>query len=819
MKSFSKIMAYLLSLGLAGAFLGVAAVGVGYLVLAPKLPSVDALRDVELQVPLKVYAADGGLLAEYGEKKRTPLTYEEVPQAMVDAFIAAEDQRFYEHPGVDYQGLIRAIWYLVRTGEKGPGGSTITMQVARNFFLTREQTYLRKANEILLALKIERELTKREILELYVNKIYLGHRAYGVGAAAKVYYGKPVRELDLAQVAMIAGLPKAPSSLNPLTNPERARQRRGYVLGRMLEQGFIEEQAYAKAMKTPVTTAAAGEQASSVAPYLAEMVRQDMVERFGENAAYTNGYRVHTTLDVNRQKAARQALRDALHAYDERHGYRGSVDSLELKEAPELATLRERLAAYESVAELRNALVLEVGQKMARVLVAGEETPVELGMPAVEWAKPFQTRERVGAAPEKIADVLGVGDVIRLRVSGDGNYRLAQVPEIAGALVSLAPADGAIMALVGGYDFYQSSFNRVTQARRQPGSAFKPFIYSAALDKGYTPATLVNDAPVVFRDEALESTWRPENYSGQFFGPTRLRKALYRSRNLVSIRVLRDIGIPHTVDHAARFGFDPEQLPRNLSLALGSASVTPLELARGYAAFANGGFRVRPYFVTRIEDGAGEVVYEAAPARACEPCEPTDQAGATDEAANGDEGGDDGGDGGSAGESGGENAPRAITAQNNYLMNTMLRDVVQRGTGQGAKALGRGDLAGKTGTTNDQRDAWFSGFNHAVVATAWVGFDQVQPLGRGETGARAALPMWIDYMRVALEGVPERSLEQPAGLVTVRVDAESGLLTSADNPNAIFETFREGNLPDPGPSLSTGGSAEEGVESGGQGLF
>lgn len=819
MKSLSKIMAYLLSLGLAGAFLGVAVAGVGYLVLAPKLPSVDALRDVELQVPLKVYAADGSLLAEFGEKRRTPLTYEEVPQAMVDAFIAAEDQRFYEHPGVDYQGLIRAIWYLVRTGEKGPGGSTITMQVARNFFLSREQTYLRKANEILLALKIERELTKQDILELYVNKIYLGHRAYGVGAAAKVYFGKPVQELTLPQIAMIAGLPKAPSALNPITNPDRARQRRGYVLGRMLDQGFIDETAYAEAMKAPVETADTGEQASSLAPYVAEMVRQDMVERFGESDAYTAGYEVYTTLDVRRQRAARRALRDALHAYDERHGYRGPVDTLDLKEGLDLEQARERLAGYESVADLRNALVLEVEPERARLLVAGVDTPVELGMDALKWAKPFQTRERIGAAPDKVSDVLEVGHVVRLRKVGEDGFRLAQVPEVAGALVSIDPHDGSLLALVGGYDFYQSSFNRVTQAKRQPGSAFKPFIYSAALAKGYTPATLVNDAPVVFRDEALESTWRPENYSGQFFGPTRLRKALYHSRNLVSIRVLRDIGIPHTVDHAAKFGFEPGQLPKNLSLALGSASVTPLELARGYAVFANGGFRIQPHFIRRIVDGAGDVVFRTRAPLACDPCEPEGDGDAVvEEVARGNPADSEQGDA-ENGKQTPVSAPRAITPQNNYLMNSMMRDVIKRGTGRRAQSLGRGDLAGKTGTTNDQRDAWFSGFNHAVVATAWVGFDQVQPLGRGETGARAALPMWIDYMRVALDGVPERSLEQPPGLVTVRVDAESGLLTSADNPNAIFETFREDNLPEAGPSLSAGASGESATENGGQGLF
>jgi len=796
MKSFSKVTAYLLSLGLAFTFLGFAAAGVAYLVLAPQLPAVDALRDVELQVPLKVYTADGKLLAEFGQKKRTPVTYEQVPQALIDAFIAAEDQRFYEHPGVDYQGLLRAIWYLVRTGEKGPGGSTITMQVARNFFLTRAQTYLRKANEILLALKIERELSKRQILELYMNKIYLGHRAYGVGAAARVYFGKSVDQLSLPEIAMIAGLPKAPSSLNPITNPKRARVRRGYVLGRMLDQGFITKQRYDDAMQAPMVTAGSEEPKPEVsAPYVAEMVRQQMIDRFGEENAYTHGYRVYTTLEADRQRAAVRALRLALHEYDERHGYRGPVDHLDVSAKTKTDELRLHLRDYDSVGNLSNAIVTAVAQKSATVIIAGQQKPVQLDWDALSWAKRFVDRYTVGASPDKAEDVLSVGDVIRLRQTDDG-YRLAEMPEVSGALVSLAPDDGSILALVGGYDFYQSSFNRVTQARRQPGSAFKPFIYSAALENGFTPATLVNDAPVVFRDKALESTWRPENYSGQFFGPTRLRKALYHSRNLVSIRVLRSVGIDTAIKYVSRFGFDPEQLPRNLSLALGSASVTPLELARGYAAFANGGFLVVPHYIERIEDGEDHVVFQADPVHACDPCEEAKAAPAAAPAGSAQNDGQDV-----------RSAPRIITPQNDYLIDTMLQDVITKGTGRGARVLDRSDLAGKTGTTNQQRDAWFSGFNHGVVATAWVGFDQVQPLGHAETGARAALPMWIHYMRHALKGVPQLPLKQPPGLVTVRIDSESGLLTSADNPNAIFETFREGKLPKADSYLSSGEEA------------
>ncbi|MGD8430359.1 MAG: penicillin-binding protein 1A, partial [Ectothiorhodospiraceae bacterium] len=720
MKRLSRIIAYLLASFLGLGLLGLGGAGVAYLVLAPDLPPVESLKDVEFQVPLRVLSADGVLIAEYGEKKRAPIHYDEAPQDLVNAFIAAEDQRFFEHPGVDYQGILRAIWYLVRTGEKGPGGSTITMQVARNFFLTRERTFLRKGREILLALKIDRELSKQEILELYMNKIYLGHRAYGVGAAAQVYYGKPLGELTLAQLAMIAGLPKAPSAFNPVTDPKRALVRRGYVLGRMHDLGFISDARFRKAMSADITARLHGGQSELDAPYVAEMVRTRMVQRFGEEAAYTDGYTVYTTVDSSRQKAAGTALREALHEYDERHGYRGPLAHVELtgKEGPD--RWAEALKDQVNAGGLTTALVVSVDDKGAELFDRQRAEKWRLPWDGIKWARPYVSRNAQGKAPAKPADVLSPGDIIRVRTTDDGP-RLAQVPQVEGAIVSIAPQDGHIIALVGGYAYDQSKFNRVLQARRQPGSSFKPFIYSAALANGFTPATLVNDAPVVFRDEALESTWRPQNYSGKFFGPTRLRQALIHSRNLVSIRVLRSVGVDTAIEYLTRFGFQPDQLPRNLSLALGSASVTPLQLVRGYAVFANGGHRVEPYYIDRVVNDDDEVVYESDPVRVCADCESTDKATEADKAKTADgqaaavtaaAAGDDAGGGPRV-------APRVISADNAYLMTTMMRDVIRHGTGRKALRLGRHDLAGKTGTTNDQRDAWFAGFNQDLVTAAW----------------------------------------------------------------------------------------------------
>ena len=761
-----------------------------FLWVAPGLPPVATLREVHLQVPLRVYSKEGDLLAEYGEKRRKPMRLDEVPELMQEAFLAAEDDRFFEHPGVDYQGLLRATLHLVRTGEKGQGGSTITMQLARNFFLTRERTYTRKLREIFLALKVERELSKQEILELYLNKIYLGNRAYGVGAAAEVYYGVAPGSLTLAQIAMIAGLPKAPSTFNPIANPQRANVRRNYVLGRMYALGFIAKKDYEKAVNSHITALLHSPIVALNAPYVGEMVRSEMVSKYGSDA-YTLGLRVFTTISAKLQQTANKALRAGLLTYDRRHGFRGPTGHIELSPGDDVNTWDAALARARPVGNLQTALVQRVDDRSVNVYLGGGRFET-LAWEELSWASPFINENQKGPQPKTAADIILPGDIVYVSISNKGNWRLAQIPQLSGALVSLHPKDGAILALSGGFDFNLSKFNRATQARRQPGSNFKPFIYSAALANGYTPASIINDAPVVFNDAALEDTWRPENYSGKFFGPTRLRVALTKSRNLVSIRLLNSIGIGQAIDHVTNFGFEPSQLPNNLSLALGSGLVTPLELASGYAVFANGGYRVYPYIIDRVLTAGGELLIQAEPHVACdEPCQIADsEPERTDDISKHTY---------PVGDNTNGNLPtqaqRVISATNAYQMVSMMGDVITRGTGQRAKQLGRSDLSGKTGTTNDQRDAWFSGYNSDLVTTVWVGFDKLEPLGSRETGARAALPIWIDYMRVALKNSPENRLKQPDEMITVRIDPDTGLLASSDNPRAIFETFRAEYVP------------------------
>jgi len=776
---------------------GVLLTAAAYLYLAPTLPSIESLKDVQLQVPLRVFSRDGKLIAEFGEKRRSPLKIQEVPELMIQAVLAAEDDRYFEHPGVDYQGILRAAFHLLRTGEKGQGGSTITMQVARNFFLSSEKTFLRKLNEIFLALKIERELTKEEILELYLNKIYLGNRAYGVAAAAQVYYGKPIEQLDIAEMAMIAGLPKAPSRYNPIINPQRAVVRRNYVLGRMRGLGFIDDATYQLTSNAAVSATLHGLTVEIDAPYVAEMVRTDMVGRFG-NDAYTVGYNVYTTVNARLQQVASSALRGALLAYERRRGYRGPEGRVALDEQADPDAWREALAGYGTVGGLVPALVLGTVEQSAKAYVA-DVGMVEIPWSGLSWARSYIDVNRRGPAPRQAGEVLAAGDIVRLEDLGGGQWRLAQLPQVEGALVSLDPRDGSILALVGGFDYYHSKFNRAVQAERQPGSSFKPFIYSAALEQGFTPASLINDAPVVFEDPGLEGAWRPENYSGKFYGPTRLRMALTKSRNLVSIRLLRSIGVSYALDYAARFGFRTELLPRDLSLALGSGSVAPLELARGYAVFANGGYLVDPYLIERIEGPDGVLIMRAEPATVCPECElqvvRPRPAETTDSPALPRVDGEPTVPGAELPAVSMHLAKRVVEARNAYLMTSMMRDVIRYGTGRRALRLGRKDLAGKTGTTNDQRDAWFSGFNSDIVATAWVGFDKTQPLGDRETGSRAALPMWNAFMGEALKGMAERPLQQPPGLVSVRIDPETGLLAGVDHPKAQFETFRSELVP------------------------
>lgn len=751
-----------------------------YLYIQPSMPTVQELRDIHLQTPLRVYSQDGALLAVYGTKRRIPVSLNEIPLPMRQAFIASEDSRFEQHFGVDLQALVRAAVDLARSGRIRQGGSTITMQLARNFYLTRQRHFIRKLREIFLALRIEQELNKDEILELYLNKIFLGHRAYGVGAAAEVYYDTSPRYLTLAQMATIAGLPKAPSALNPVTNPKASHARRRYVLDRMLQDGHITSAQHREAVEAPVTARLGHYRGQSSAPYVGEMVRAEMIERFGTDA-YTGGYTVRLTLRNDLQAAARQAVRRALIRYDLRHGWRGTENRLvPLPESRQ--ELDQVISNTPARGGFENGVVIHAGPDVAHVYL-GYGRWAELTLKEILWARPMEHVDRRGPEPRTTSDVLHPGDIVHL-VFKDEVWRLRQIPEASGALVAIDPTDGAIRALTGGFDFALSKFNRATQARRQPGSSFKPFLYTAALAKGYTPATLVNDAPVVYHDQGIEGAWRPENYSGQFYGPTRLREALTYSRNVVSIRMLDNVGSDYARQYVERFGFDAETLPDNLTLALGSGEVAPLQMVAAFAIFANGGYQVEPYLIERIEDRAGKLVYAANPRRACDDAcrkQILSSLSASDSEM--------------SAMMPENSAPRVLDKRIHYQIVSMLRDVVRRGTARAALALERGDLAGKTGTTNDQRDAWFSGFNAQFVATAWVGRDDYGKLGRREVGGTAALPMWTDFMKVALADLPEKPFPIPPGIVEVRIDPKNGLLSLPDSKNSIVETFREELVP------------------------
>lgn len=804
-----KVFRYLLLTVISTVLLSFITLGITYLLISPDLPEVDSLRDVQLQVPLRVYSQDQKLIGLFGEMRRIPVTIDAVPGDMKNAFIAGEDARFYEHPGVDYQGISRAAFTLLTTGEKSVGGSTITQQLARNFFLTAEKTYTRKIKEIFLALKIEGELDKNEILELYLNKIFLGYRAYGVGAAAEVYYGKTIQELSLAQSAMIAALPKAPSRINPINQPERALERRNYVLNRMLELGYIDKPQYAAASAEQDRAFYHGATAEVSAPYLAEMVRARALELLGAEA-YTGGYEVITTIDSRLQTAANQAVANGLEDYDKRHGYRGPQTRIDLKNQSTPAQWSELLEPYQPVSGLAPGLVIEVEDDIALVYLRNGQT---IAIEREEWSAPFITRDRVGVKPKSLHDVLVAGDIIRTRLDDNGNWRLGQVPEAEAALVSLDPRSGDIKALVGGYDFNRSKFNRIIQSRRQPGSSFKPFIYSAALEKGFTTASLINDAPIVFDDADLERSWKPQNFSEKFYGPTRLREAMVKSRNLVSVRLLRDMGIDYARHYITAFGFELEELPENLTMALGSGSVTPLSMARGYAVFANGGYLVEPEFIREIHDAAGKIVYQTRQAILCDDCpkqlddqamstnaavltvpefRPLEMSPATNDAAFTTTGIESPA---LLADSPNTFAGRVISPQNAYLVRSMMMDVIRRGTGARVMQLGRNDLAGKTGTTNEQRDAWFSGYNDDLVTSVWVGFDNHDPLGRNEQGGRAALPIWMEFMGTALQGTKDHPPQMPEGLAQAKIDPETGLIANLDNNDAIVEIFEAGKLP------------------------
>jgi penicillin-binding protein 1A len=731
---------------------GTLVLGFAAVMVYPTLPSLEVLTDYRPKIPLRVYSADGDLIGEFGEERRAVVKLEQVPKTLVNAILAAEDERFYQHGGVDYLGVARAALSNFASGGVRQGASTITMQVARNFFLSKEKTLTRKFNEMLLAFKIESSLSKQQILELYINQIYLGQRAYGFAAAAQIYYGKPLSGLSVAQQAMLAGLPKAPSRFNPIANPSRAKLRQQYVLRRMRELGMLTPEQLAAADKEPLSVRQSAGESRLRAEYFAEMVRAQMFERYGEEA-YTRGLKVHTTLLSEHQRAAYEALRKGVIDYDRRHGYRGPEGYIDLQKASGDIEdfLDEALQEVDAVADLEPAVVLQASAKEVKVYLKSGER-VTLSADAIRFASRslgdrIPTEQRVRP-----------GSLIRVRADAKGQWQIAQQPLAEAAVVSLDPRDGAIRALVGGFDFNRTKFNHATQAWRQPGSGFKPFIYAAALEKGFTASSVINDAPLfIDKVQTGSQDWEPKNYDEKFEGPMRLRDALTKSKNLVSIRILQAIGPQYAQDYITRFGFEPERHPPYLTLALGVGSVTPMQMAAGYAVFANGGYRIVPYYIERIEDDNGTVLARANPLRV------------------------------------GEGAERVIDYRNAFIMTSILRDVVVRGTGARAAQLGRRDLAGKTGTTNDFIDAWFCGFHPSLVAVSWIGYGTPRSLGKGETGARAALPIWMDYMSQALKGVPQSEFPVPPGVVTARINPESGLLDSG--AASVVEYFVQENVP------------------------
>jgi penicillin-binding protein 1A len=757
------------------------------------LPSVDVLQDVRLQIPLRVYSRDGKLLGEFGEMRRTPVQAADVPPLFIKAILAAEDDNFYNHRGIDFTGLTRAATQLLATGHIQTGGSTITMQVAKNYFLSYERTFSRKFNEILLALQIERYLSKEQILELYLNKIFLGNRAYGVEAAAQTYYGKPISELTLGQWATLAGIPKSPSTANPLANPERARARRNWILGRMLQLDYIDQAQYQAAIAEPIDASYHGPILDMEAGHVAEMVRQEMLQRFGPRA-YTDGLVAYTTIDSELQRHAAEAVVNGLLEYDRRHGYRGPEHRLPVAGPDGREAWLQHLRRLPTLGGLRAAAVIRVEERAFQALLSNGEEISVLWENGIAGRNRFIDENRRGAPPSKAADVVAVGDIVRVRQKQDGSWELQPLPAVEGALVSLEADTGAILSLVGGFDFKRSKFNRVTQAERLPGSSFKPLLYAAALSHGFTAATVINDAPIVYADNSeLQGAWRPVNDTGRFYGPTPLRQALYKSRNVVSIRLLQQLGIGRAIDFIVPFGFERDKLPRNLSLALGSLSATPMQIARSYAAFANGGFRVEPYLLDRVTDLEGNLLYQAQPGPLCDTCPPPGEIASNDPAVVmattpvvDDET-----------ETQPNLAPpqRVIDPGVAFIVDNILRDVVRRGTATRALVLKRGDLAGKTGTTNGPTDVWFAGYSGGVVTTTWVGFDQYQQLGRHEYASTLALPIWIDYMQDALAGVPERHFRQPDNVVSLRIDPHTGLRAYPGQPDAVFEYFTADTAP------------------------
>ena len=779
-----------------------------YYYLKPTLPDVAVLRDVRLQVPLRVYSRDGKLLAQIGEQRRVPVTWEQIPPVVVQAVLAAEDDRFFQHPGVDWQGIARAVVVAATTMQASQGGSTLTQQLVRTTLITKEKQLRRKLREVFLAISLENELSKEEIFTLFVNTQFLGQRSYGFAAAAETYYGKWLGEVDAAEAALLAGILQAPSRQNPVASVEQATERRRYVLRRMRELGYLDEVAWQAAMDKPVARGQHGPRVQVDAPYVGEMVRLVLFEKFGERI-YSEGFQVVTTVDSRLQRAADVALRSAVLEYDRRHGWRGPAGHVDVTQEDDEA-LAGLIEARPVIGGLIPAIVVRTGAEEATV-VARSGLRYRLDMEGMRWARSGEV------TPKSPRDVLKIGDVVYVLPSGEGEALLAQVPEVQGAFVALDPHDGSIVALSGGFDYDASKYNRAVQARRQPGSSFKPFIYSAALEAGLTPASVVLDAPVVYEapdatvgigvgaeppvegEEPRPEDWRPGNDTGRFYGPTRLRDAHARSRNLVTISVMRQIGVGFAREYVQRFGLPAEHIPADLTAALGTAQLTPLEMADGFAVFANGGSLVKPHVIDRIFAADGTVLEQTDAPVACARCaaEVAPFAGDPPVMVPGDSplgvvrAADIGG--ALSGPLPEETAPRVISEANAWIVTDLLKDVIRRGTGQRARALGREDIAGKTGTTQQGRDAWFAGFNPDIVAAAWVGFDQERPLGPQEEGARTALPMWVYFMREALAGVPQHSMPMPDGVVTARISPDPTVL-AGETPTE-FEYFLADHLP------------------------
>lgn len=785
-------------MGVTAITLGVAYAFVcAFVYLEPTLPTVSAMKNNEFAVPLRVYTSSGELISQIGEQRRIPVKYDQIPDVVKNAFIAAEDDQFFEHHGFDWKGIVRALFVNVTSGER-QGASTITMQAARSAFFTQEQTIRRKLQEIFVTQRLESEFSKQEILALYLNVIFFGHRSYGVAAAAETYFGKPLDELTLSEAAILARVPQWPSRFNPISDPEGSTGRRAYVLRRMRELQFIDAAAEQAAGNEVVRATLSHRALADVdAAYVAEMVRQDIEARFGVKAIDA-GYKVYTTIDGRLQKAANAALRTGLVDYTRRHGWRGATNRVELTGNEDDNGLEALLDEYGNIGNLKPAIVLSVAEKQARVYIKRDRA-ADIDWAGMSWARRRANDLALGPEPKTASEVVSRGDVVYVvHDKTDAPAELAQIPEAQSALVAIDPNDGAILSLVGGFDYFegQGKFNRVIQAKRQPGSGFKPFMYAAAMAGEFTAATMILDAPIIMDDPNLEEVWRPKNSGGGFRGPMRLREAIVQSRNLVSIRLLQAMGIKAVIDYAQNFGFTKAQLPNNLTLALGSMGATPLEVASGFAVFANGGYRIQPYFIDRIEGPGGQILFMAEPQTVCAECtqpvrtfSDTERAKITEVSPT------------FApptpltlGARRTEPAERTITPQVAFIMNDIMKDVITRGTGRRALALGRSDLRGKTGTTNENVDTWFNGFNDSLVASVWVGFDVPAPLGDGEEGARTAVPIWVDYMREALRGVPETRRAAPEGIVEIKINGRTGGTRDADI-DPVFEYFRVEKLP------------------------